>query len=387
LREDRTVAAARRRRRLLVGTKDASYLNLSRVGLACAKRPYAPESIMSFPILEHVAKSARHTTFFLSCGAAQATPIIFLHGWPELSISWRGQLPVFGDLGFRAVAPDMRGYGRSSVYSRHEDYALEAIVADMLELLDSLDAKKAIWVGHDWGSPVVWSIAQHHPERCHGVANLCVPYIPEGFAVEAVVPLADRTLYPADRFPAAQWDYQLFYRDNFAAAEAGFESDVGATVRALFRAGDPAGKAKPARTAFTRANGGWFRAANRAPDIPRDAGVLSEEDEHHYVAALERNGFFGPNSWYMNWQANLAYAERAKANWRLEAPVLFMHGAYDYVCETLVSRLAEPMRAHCSNLTEVTIPSGHWMAQEKPVEVNAALAKWMSSQFPALWAV
>ncbi len=66
---------------------------------------------MSFPILEHVAKSARHTTFFLSCGAAQATPIIFLHGWPELSISWRGQLSVFGGLGFRAIAPDMRGYG------------------------------------------------------------------------------------------------------------------------------------------------------------------------------------------------------------------------------------------------------------------------------------
>jgi pimeloyl-ACP methyl ester carboxylesterase len=342
---------------------------------------------MSFPILEHVAKTERHKTFFLSCGTAQATPIIFVHGWPELSISWSGQLPVFGGLGFRAIAPDMRGYGRSSIYSRHDDYALEAVVADMLELLNSLGAKKAIWVGHDWGSPVVWSIAQHHPECCHGVANLCVPYIPEGFAVEAVVPLADRTLYPADKFPAAQWDYQLFYRENFALAEAGFESDVAATVRALFRAGDPAGRGKPARTAFIRVNGGWFHAANRAPDVPRDPAVLSEEDEHRYVAALERNGFFGPDSWYMNWQANLAYAERAKAKWRLDIPVLFLHGAYDYVCETLVSHLAEPMRAHCSNLTEVTIPSGHWMAEEKPVEVNAALAKWVGSQFPKLWAV
>jgi pimeloyl-ACP methyl ester carboxylesterase len=342
---------------------------------------------MTFSILEHVARSARHTTFFLSSGAAQATPIIFLHGWPELSISWHGQLPVFADLGFRAVAPDMRGYGRSSVYPRREDYALEAIVADMLELLDSLGAKKAIWVGHDWGSPVVWSIAQHHPETCHGVANLCVPYIPEGFAVETIVQLADRTLYPADRFPAAQWDYQLFYRDNFAAAQAAFESDVGATVRALFRAGNPSGKGKPAPTSFTRANGGWFRTASRAPDIPRDAAVLSEEAEHRYVAALERNGFFGPNSWYMNWQANLAYAERARASWTLDMPVLFLHGAYDYVCETLVSRLAEPMRAHCRNLTEVVIPSGHWMAQERPMEVNAALAKWIGSQLATSWAV
>jgi pimeloyl-ACP methyl ester carboxylesterase len=340
---------------------------------------------MSFPILDNVAKSARHATFFLSCGAARATPIVFVHGWPELSISWREQLPAFAALGFRAIAPDMRGYGRSSVHPRHEDYALEDIVADMVELLGALGAKKAIWVGHDWGAPVVWSIAQAHPNLCHGVANLCVPYQPDGFAVETVVPLADRTVYPADKFPVAQWDYQMFYRENFAVAEAGFERDVDATVRLLFRSGDPSGKGKPARTAFVRANGGYFGRGNSAPNLPRDAALLSEEDERRYAAALERNGFFGPCSWYMNWKANLAYAGRAKANWRLEMPVLFLHAAYDYICETLVSRLAEPMRAHCDNLTEATIPSGHWMAQEKPVEVNAALAKWLASQFPALW--
>ena len=66
-------------------------------------------------------------------------------------------------------------------------------------------------------------------------------------------------------------------------------------------------------------------------------------------------------------------------------PVLFMHAAYDYVCETIDSRLAEPMRANCDNLTEVTIPSGHWMAQEKPLDVNAALVRWLVSQFPELW--
>ena len=341
---------------------------------------------MSFPILEHVAKSARHATFFLSCGSANATPIIFVHGWPELSVSWRAQLPVFAGLGFRGIAPDMRGYGRSSIYPRHEDYAIEAIVADMIELLDALGAKKAVWVGHDWGSPVVWALAQHHPDVCHGVANLCVPYIPEGFAVETILPLADRNVYPEDRFPAAQWDYLLFYRENFALAKADFESDVGATVRALFRSGDPSKKGRPSPTAFTRANGGWFRAG-RAPDVSRDPAVLSEEDEACHVAALERTGFFGPDSWYMNSEPNAAYARRAKESWRLTMPALFLHGAYDYVCETLASRLAEPMRAFCDNLTEVTIPSGHWMAQERPIEVNAALAKWLCAQFPGLWIV
>jgi pimeloyl-ACP methyl ester carboxylesterase len=340
---------------------------------------------MIFPILENVTKSQRHTTFYLACGAPRATPIIFLHGWPELSISWRHQLPVFAGLGFRAIAPDMRGYGRSSIYSRQEDYALQEIVADMLELLAAIGADKAIWVGHDWGSPVVWSIAQHHPERCRGVANLCVPYIPDGFAPERIIPLADRKVYPEDRFPAAQWDYQLFYRENFAAARAGFEANIPAIVRAIFRSGDPSRKGKPARTAFVRANGGWFGASKSPPDLPRDAAVLSEEDEHRYSAALERNGFFGPDSWYMNADANAAFAEQARANWRLTMPVLFLHGAHDYVCETIDSRLAEPMRANCANLTEATVLSGHWMAQEKPISVNAAPARWLASQFPALW--
>ena len=86
---------------------------------------------MRLPVSEGVAKTDRHTTFYLDAGAADGPPIVFVHGWPELSRSWRHQLPCFADLGFRAVAPDMRGYGRSDVYRRHEDYALEHAVRDL----------------------------------------------------------------------------------------------------------------------------------------------------------------------------------------------------------------------------------------------------------------
>jgi pimeloyl-ACP methyl ester carboxylesterase len=190
----------------------------------------------AFPVTEHVAKSARHTTFYLACGAEDAPAIIFTHGWPELSISWRHQLPVFAALGFRAIAPDMRGYGRSSVYPRHEDYALEQTVQDMIELIDSLGRERAVWVGHDWGSPVVWSMASHHPERCFAVANLCVPYISRGFAPANFIPLVDRTVYPEAEFPGGQWEYMFFYEENFAAACAGFDANVLNSVKAIFRA-------------------------------------------------------------------------------------------------------------------------------------------------------
>jgi len=341
---------------------------------------------MGFPVLENVVKTSRHTTFYLSCGAPDAPLIVFVHGWPELSISWRHQLPCFADLGFRAVAPDMRGYGRSSVYSRHEDYALPHIVRDMVELLDGLSRDKAIWVGHDWGCPVVWSLASHHPERCVGIANLCVPYFAKGFAPSNLIPLADRSIYPAVEYPAAQWEYQLFYEESFDKARAGFDANVRNTVKALFRKGSARGKSKPSPTAQVRRDGGWFGGAGQAPDLPMDGDILTEEDLHRYVAALEGNGFFGPDSWYMNAERNVRYAAQAANGGTLLLPVLFLHGEYDYTCDTVTSRLADPMRQDCRNLTEVVVRSGHWMNQENPPAVNAALTRWLSSQFPALWA-
>ena len=336
-------------------------------------------------VVEKIVKTERHKTFFLASGAEDAPVIVFVHGWPELSISWRHQLPCFAGLGFRVVAPDMRGYGRSSVYARHEDYALEHIVKDMLELLDALGREKAVWVGHDWGSPVVWSLASHHPDRCFGVANLCVPYFAKGFAPRTLVPYVDRAVYPEAQYLVGQWDYQLFYEESFGKASAAFEADVRNTVKALFRKGNPGGKGKPSRTAQVRHDGGWFGGAGRAPDVPMDTDVLTEEDFHKYATALESNGFFGPDSWYMNHERNLQYATKAANGGALLLPVLFLHGEYDYTCETVTSRLADPMRGDCRNLTEVVVPSGHWMAQEKPRTVNAALARWLAVQLPQIW--
>ena len=340
---------------------------------------------MLFPVTEHVVKTKRHTTAYLACGAPDAPLINFVHGWPELSISWRHQLPIFAELGFRCVAPDMRGYGRSSAYGQHADYAVEHSVSDMIELLDSLRQEKAIWVGHDWGSSVVWSIASHHPDRCHGVANLCVPYLPKGMAPVNLIPLVDRVLYPEDKFPGGQWDYWLFYLENFSTACTAFDANTRDTVKALFRKGDAAARGQPARTALIRQNGGWFGRAGKAPDVPMDADVLTDADLAAYTAALERNGFFGPDSWYMNDDRNLAYSAKAVNDGRLSMPVLFLHATNDLICDTTGSHLAEPMHQYCIDLTEVVVQSGHWMAQECPVAVNAALSKWLARKLLNVW--
>jgi len=325
-------------------------------------------------ISEHVLEAPEHTTFYLTAGPESGPLIILVHGWPELSLSWRHQLPFLAGLGFRVVAPDMRGYGRSSVYARTEDYAQELIVGDMLQLLDALDYERAVFVGHDWGSPVVWNIASHHNERCAAVASLCVPFCTLERGIDTLVPLVDRSVYPEDEYPVGQWDYQLYYQESFEAATQAFAADPYKTLKLLFRKGDPAGARMPSLTANVRRMGGWF-GGGPAPDAPRDEEVISEEDLAVYAAALERNGFFGPGAWYMNHAANGEYA--ARGDDRLDMPVLFLAARYDYVCEAVDSHLARPMRERCTHLSETIVDSGHWMAQEQPERVNTELQQWL----------
>jgi pimeloyl-ACP methyl ester carboxylesterase len=336
-------------------------------------------------IHERVFATERHTTGYLECGPPDGPLTIFVHGWPQLSIMWRQQLECFAGLGFRCVAPDMRGYGRSSVPTSLSEYALEPIVRDMTELLAGLGAERAIWVGHDWGSPVVWSLAAHHADLCSGVVSLCVPYLSQGFALPNLIPLVDRRVYPEAEYPAGQWDYQVYYERHFEPATAALESDVRATFKALIRAGQPGGRGLPARTARVNRDGGWFGGAGRAPDVPRDPSTLSEQDLDQYVEAFERTGFFGADAWYMNHQSNMQYAAAAPNHGILNVPVLFLHAAYDFVCETVDSRLAEPMRRDCLDLTEQILTTGHWMPQEQPARVNAAIARWLVARLPEAW--
>ena len=237
-------------------------------------------------ISEHEVATDGHRTGYLAAGPEDGPLVVFVHGWPELSRSWRHQLPVLGGLGFRAVAPDMRGYGRSSVYPDQAAYAQEPIVADMVGLLDALGRERAVWVGHDWGSPVVWNIASHHPERCWAVANLCVPYFTLERGLEAALPYVDRSIYPAEQYPVGQWDYQLYYEENFDRATAVMDADPYNMVKALFRKGKAVGPGQAGVTARIRAEGGWFGGADAAPDIPADHDVVSEDDLRAYAEAL-----------------------------------------------------------------------------------------------------
>src|SRR6516225_327548 len=104
--------------------------------------------------------------------------VVMCHGFPESWYSWRHQLTALSAAGFHAVAPDMRGYGRTDAPAEIEAYTLCHLVGDMVGLVDALGAEQAVIAGHDWGAPVAWHAALLRPDRFRGVIGLSPPYRP-----------------------------------------------------------------------------------------------------------------------------------------------------------------------------------------------------------------
>lgn len=108
-----------------------------------------------------------------------AGPLVLLcHGFPESWHFWRHQMKALADAGWRAAAPDMRGYGGTDAPADPQSYTMLHHVADMVDLVKSLGERKAVIVGHDWGAPVAWHAALLRPDIFRAVAGMSVPYSP-----------------------------------------------------------------------------------------------------------------------------------------------------------------------------------------------------------------
>ena len=325
-------------------------------------------------------RTARHTTHFIECGPADAPLMIFVHGWPSLSLMWRAQMIAFAKEGWRCIAPDMRGYGGSSAPEAADAYTMEAIVADMADLHDHLGAAHAVWVGHDWGCAVVGALAAHQPQRSRAVILTSLAYQPDGHALRTIVPLVDRVCYPANAYPDGQWDYYRWYTTHFDAAVADLDADIASSLASIFRSGDPSGVGKVSPNATVTRNGGRFGAAHQAPPTEPDDALWPLDDFNVLVQSFEARGFRPSCAWYLNDDAAVAFAHTAPDSGRLKQPVLFINGQFDQICNIIGNRQGDPMRAACSDLTIINLPAGHWLPVERKAEQIEAIRTWLISK-------
>ncbi len=292
-----------------------------------------------------------------------AGPLVLLcHGWPELSLSWRHQLCALAEAGFRAVAPDMRGFGDSDAPAEAGAYTIFHTVGDMVALLAALGETQAVIVGHDWGAPVAWTAALMRPDLFRAVVGMSVPHRPRS----AREPLS------ALREGGFGRHYFLHFQTP-GVAEAEFERDVATTLRRVLYAasGDaPMGGGGAFLTAVPES--GFLAAAPEPQALPAwlDEAVLDQ-----FVAAYRRTGFRGGLNWYRN----------LSRNWELTAPfqgalihqpALFIAGTRDPVIQGPIGeRALAAMPAAVPGLRRQVLieGAGHWIQQERAAEVNAAL--------------
>ena len=161
----------------------------------------------------------------------QGPLVILCHGWPELSYSWRHQIPAIAGAGYHVVAPDMRGFGRTTAPADIEAYSIFDIVGDMVALVEVLGEKRAVIVGHDWGAPVAWHSAMFRPDVFTAVAGLSVPPPLRG---------RERPLDALRKNGITNFYWQ--YVQAPGVAEREFERDVDFSMRAIVGRGftDPA---------------------------------------------------------------------------------------------------------------------------------------------------
>jgi pimeloyl-ACP methyl ester carboxylesterase len=293
----------------------------------------------------------------------------------------------------------MRGYGRSYVPTKAEECQKQCNVEDMIGLLDSIrPGSKAVFVGHDWGGPIVWQIATHFSQRCAGVVGICVPY--RGPTVDADAKGNKVKTFPyslSDLPDAGQWDYQLHHIEEPDRVAAELDADIRRSCLAIFQANyEHPGARKwnqyismfDQRKRFKESGGGyaWFVPSTDGsfPEVTRDDRMVTEADIDRYVEGIERNGGFGPpNFYYLNHLADQEYSRTGVGDGRIASvPALMVTAEFDTVC---TPAMAVGMETWFDQLTIKNIKCGHWVAQEKPEELNAVLVGWLATQLADVW--
>jgi pimeloyl-ACP methyl ester carboxylesterase len=297
--------------------------------------------------------------------AGSGPAVVFSHGFPELAYSWRHQLAAVADAGFRAIAPDQRGYGGSDRPEPIDAYDITQLTGDLVGLLDALGIERAVFVGHDWGGFVVWAMPVLHPDRTAGVVGVNTPYaaMPSTQVMRMLVGGQDEKMY-------------ILWFQKPGVAEGVLDADPRLVFDRLMRGGvDPTEMARAA-LASGELDMNPFRRLAELPGMGDP--ILSPEELDVYVRSFERTGFRGGINWYRNIDRNLELAPEVGKQ-KIAVPCLMVTAQWDPV---LRPEMAAGMPALVPDLETVMIEKcGHWTQQEKPAELNRLLADWLSRRF------
>ncbi|CAN6895142.1 unnamed protein product [Brassica oleracea] len=292
-------------------------------------------------------------------GPKEGTVVLLLHGFPDLWYTWRHQITALSSLGYRAVAPDLRGYGDSDSPESFSEYTCLHLVGDLVALIDSVagDQEKVFLVGHDWGAIVGWYLCLFRPEKIKGFVCLSVPYRPRNPKVK-----------PVEGFKAVFGDdYYICRFQEPGKAEGEIAcADPRRVLKNIFTGRELGPPILPKDNPF---------GANPNCEQVELPEWFSKEDLDYYVSKFEKTGFTGGLNYYramdLTWELTAPWTGA-----KIQVPVKFMTGDLDMVYTTPGVKEyihGGGFAADVPNLQEVVVieDAGHFVNQEKPQEVTA----------------
>jgi pimeloyl-ACP methyl ester carboxylesterase len=294
--------------------------------------------------------------------------VMLLHGFPESGRSWHAQVQALAEAGYRAVAPDLRGYGGSSKPPRVEDYALMRSVGDVVGIADALGADRFTVVGHDWGGGLAWHAALAVPERVAAVFVLGIPFTPRS----PTPPDPTFAAIPRETF------FYIRYFQEIGRAERELDRDLKYSLKTLYWAAS--GDAPLGQWQVPKQGDAGILDGQSPPT--GDLAWLSDADLAACVATFEHAGFGPPLNWFRNLLRNWQETERF-AGESVRQPTGFVVGEKD-VSLLLLRDAIETMPAKVPDLrVNLILPGvGHWTQQEAATKVNATLLDFLDSVGP-----
>ncbi|TVU40145.1 hypothetical protein EJB05_13595, partial [Eragrostis curvula] len=290
-------------------------------------------------------------------GPASGPAVLLLHGFPELWFSWRHQMAALARRGFRALAPDLRGYGDSEAPADAAAYTMLHIVGDVVALLDHLRLPNAFVVGHDWGAQVVWHLCLFRPDRVRAVVAMAVPYFPRG-----PVPVTEMFAARGDGF------YVMQFQEP-GRAERAFARYDAATVLKKFYSIES--------DDFTAPPGVEIIDFLQAPSLP--PSWITEEELHKCAEKFQNAGFTGPLNYYRMFDTNW----KLTAPWngaKITVPAKFIVGDKDigfksYGIGNYIT--SKDFKSSVPDLEVAIIDGHHFLQQEQPNKVNSEILSYL----------
>ncbi len=297
-------------------------------------------------------------------GPERGTPLLCLHGWPELWYSWRHQLAHFSAQGYRVIAPDMPGFGGSEPWPSVTDYNIVHLAEHVVAILDELKIERAILMGHDWGAAIAWHTAQLFPQRFSHLVVMSVPLL-RRFCLPA-------TAYYREKF-GEDFFYQLYFQES-DLPEAEFDRDPGKIIRRLYCS--PSTPRHPPELLDKCASaGGWVDRLGEPKERP---AWLRAEDLDYIVGEYAKTGFGPGIHYYRNIDVNHELLREYPEE--ITLPTLFIAGEKDSVLHKLsAAELRQRMLPRVPKLQLQLIPTmGHWIQQEAPAICNKRIEKFLA---------